>query len=533
MRAHKKITSSSTLILYFYSVYYLWLLFRSSSSSITIIHAFVGGEFSSLYTSHHHHAQQLNFHSSWPHSSSVSRGSSAAATPPEGIIDTSTLLHQVYTTLTIKEVKDILRQQNVKLSGNKSDLIDRLGEILDHRHDGRSSARSNNGVFDDGIITSANNATLQLNNSNTAESSDNRQWQVLQPSIRHCHTVTTDETSEIILGNENTELPFLSGLLFINKPSGMSTLPTKQQLDNPTVCPQFPCLSDSVNEWLQTDPKGKELVQQAQIDEVQWWDNIVLRTTPRNSKERRHLKKRIRQREKQIDKLSTFMPRPAHRLDIDTSGIVCIALTPNALRVANMLFEQKSRTSSSGEDSEKIKEEGGGMITKRYVALVEGYIDKDASEGVISHAIGKVWVDDHNEWACDVTGDGNAFIRHNNNSSETNEFQEGSLREAVTSYKAVDWSTVQTRNGDENKNVTRVELFPHTGRGHQLRLHMASLQHPIVGDDMHGDKLTVDKQARLCLHALELSMDTFCFGEDEDHSPLQKCRIVVESSPPF
>lgn len=173
------------------------------------------------------------------------------------------------------------------------------------------------------------------------------------------------------------------------------------------------------------------------------------------------------------------------------------------------------------------------MITKRYVALVEGYIDKDASEGVISHAIGKVWVDDHNEWACDVTGDGNAFIRHNDNSSETNEFQEGSLREAVTSYKAVDWSTVQTRNGDENKNVTRVELFPHTGRGHQLRLHMASLQHPIVGDDMHGDKLTVDKQARLCLHALELSMDTFCFGEDEDHSPLQKCRIVVESSPPF
>jgi 23S rRNA-/tRNA-specific pseudouridylate synthase len=442
MRA-QKITSSSTLISCFYSVFYL--LFIILSSSITTIHGFVGGEYSSLYTSHHHHAQQLKkFHPSWSHSS-VS--SSAAATPPEGIIDT-------------------------------------------------------------------------------------RQWQILQPSIRLCHNVTTDETSEIILGNENTELPFLSGLLFVNKPSGMSTLPTKQQLDNPTVCPQFPCLSDSVNEWLQTDPKGKELLEKAQLEEEQWWDNIVLRVTPQNSKERRHLKKRIRQREKQVDKLSTFMPRPAHRLDIDTSGIVCIALTPNALRVANMLFEQKSLSSGvSGGDSEKVVEEEGGMITKRYVALVEGYIDKDASTGVISHAIGKVWVDDHNEWACDVTGDGNAFIRHNDNSSETSKFQEGSLREAVTSYKAIDWSTVQTRNGDVNKNVTRVELFPHTGRGHQLRLHMAALRYPIVGDDMHGDKLTLNRQARLCLHALELSMDVFCF--DEDNSPLQKCRIVVESPPPF
>ena len=525
MTAHRKITSSSALISCFYSVCYLLL----SGSSIITIHGFVGGEYSSIYTSHHHHAQQLNFHRSWPHSSS-----SAAATPPEGIIDTSTLLHRVYTTLTIKEVKDILRQQNVKLSGNKSELIDRLGEILDHRQYGRST-RSNNEVFDDNIIntSAANvNATLQSNNSNTTESSDNRQWQILQPSIRHCHTVTSDETSEIILGNENTELPFLSGLLFVNKPSGMSTLPTKQQLDNPTLCPQFPCLSDSVNEWLQTDPKGKERLEKAQLDEEQWWDNIVLRTTPQNSKERRHLMKRIRQREKQVDKLSTFMPRPAHRLDIDTSGIVCIALTPNALRVANMLFEQKSRSSSSS-NSEKMEEEEGSMITKRYFALVEGYIDKDASTGVISHAIGKVWVDDHNEWACDVTGDGNAFIRHNDNSAETNKFQEGSLREAVTSYKAVDWSTVQTRNGDENKNVTRVELFPHTGRGHQLRLHMAALQHPIVGDDMHGDNLTVDKQARLCLHALELSMDVFCFDKDEDNSPLQKCRIVVESPPPF
>ena len=46
---------------------------------------------------------------------------------------------------------------------------------------------------------------------------------------------------------------------------------------------------------------------------------------------RRELKKRIRKYEKQQEKKSTFEPRPAHRLDIDTSGIVVIALTPTAL----------------------------------------------------------------------------------------------------------------------------------------------------------------------------------------------------------
>jgi len=225
-----------------------------------------------------------------------------------------------------------------------------------------------------------------------------------------------------------------------------------------------------------------------------------------------------------------FEPRPAHRLDIDTSGIVCVALTPTALRNANMLFEKKSRSGIEEELVESDVEEG--CVEKQYVALVEGSMDKDSSAGVISHAIGKVWMDDHNEWACDVHGDGSfAFIRQNG-SSDTTLFVPDTLREATTSYKAVDWGTVQTNGG--SKKVTRVELTPHTGRGHQLRLHMASMNHPIVGDDMHGDKDTIDKQVQLCLHASKLSMDSFCFGSnDGDNASIQKCRVVIESAPPF
>eukprot|EP00984_Skeletonema_dohrnii_P030716 scaffold22420_cov139-Skeletonema_dohrnii-CCMP3373.AAC.13 len=502
--------------------------------------------------------------------------------PPEIAIDTSSLLYQAYTALTVKEVKDILRQYGAKVSGNKSELIDRLGDILDGRRthaeedeqhpryvakERQKTLKEYNemtlnelrqilrgrGLNSEGnkrelvhrvlisgyeaknqLLAVVNNdhgnvelaSSLPPKNDPPAEAVASREWQILEPSIQNCQCITNDEKKEIILG-DGTEFPFLSQLLFVNKPSGWSTLPTKQQLDNP-ACPTYPCLSDSVIEWLKTDPKGKERLRQAQLDEQHWWNNHVLETEPRNSMQRRELKKKIRKQDKQMEKMATFEPRPAHRLDIDTSGIVCVALTPTALRNANMLFEKKSR---SGVTKERDLEEV--CVEKRYAALVEGSVDKDSSAGVISHAIGKVWVDDHNEWACDLHDDASfAFIRHNDSSDTTTTFVPDSLRDATTLYKAVDWGTLQT-NG-HSKSVTRVELTPVTGRGHQLRLHMASMRHPIVGDYMHGDKGTIKKEEQLCLHASQLSMDSFCFASnDGENASLQRCRIVIESTPPF
>ena len=528
--------------------------------TLTAIHGFSGAQI----TSHARQRQPLYF----------------SVAPPEIAIDTHTLLYQAYTALTIREVKDILRQYGVKVSGNKSELIDRLGEILDgkrtqkedeqhpryvakerqktlkeynemtlkelrdilrgrglnsdgnkrelvHRvlisgYEAKSQLLAVINNHDDNLELASSSRPTTTNNDHTGPDVSSK-WQIIEPTVENCQYLTNDDKKEILLG-DGTELPFLSQLLFVNKPSGWSTLPTKQQLDNP-ICPTYPCLSKSIVEWLKKDPRGVERLRNAQADEQRWWDS-VLETEPRNSMQRRELKKRIRKYEKQLEKLSTFEPRPAHRLDIDTSGIVCIALTQTALRHANMLFEKKS--------VEKELHTEEGCVEKRYVALVEGSMDKESSTGTISHAIGKVWVDDHNEWACDLHDDGSfAFIRQDGSSDTTTTlFVPDTLREAITMYNAVDWGTVQL-NGD-SKSVTRVELTPVTGRGHQLRLHMASIQHPIVGDYMHGDEHSIDKDDQLCLHASKLSMDSFCFASNNgDTDSLQKCRIVVESAPPF
>jgi RluA family pseudouridine synthase len=54
-------------------------------------------------------------------------------------------------------------------------------------------------------------------------------------------------------------------------------------------------------------------------------------------------------------------------------------------------------------------------------------------------------------------------------------------KEAFTSYE-----TLQTVPSLQNEFLTHVRLFPKTGRTHQLRIHLASMQHPIVGDQLYG-----------------------------------------------
>lgn len=324
-------------------------------------------------------------------------------------------------------------------------------------------------------------------------------WSILEPS-------TNFEGSNMPL--TVTELPLLHGLLFVNKPSGYSTLPTKQK--------RFPCLSDIVNGWLSTNSEGQQRLKCALEYEDRWW-NIMLQTM--SSKQQRVLK---RWKKDDNAKLSTFVPRPVHRLDVDTSGIVCIALTPYALRAANIMFAKKSQQVINGHAFEQV--------LKSYVALVNGKLDRE--EGTITHSIGKVWIDDHSAGipACDILDDGsNAFVRSGDSSKLF--FAPGSLREAITTYRTL----TLTSKKEDALDVSRVEVTAHTGRSHQLRLHMASMGHPIVGDRMHGYTSHLAETARigedrLHLHAVRLSINAWDITTEGKY---EVCRVVVESDPPF
>ena len=482
---------------------------------------------------------------------------------PEIGIDTNTLQYQAYEILTIKELKELLRQCGSKVSGNKKELVDRLMQEIVNSEDSTINMPS---------------LDHYLERVRSPEELNTVEWHVLEPAITYFSSSneTNNELSEIL--DNDVEFPFLSGLLFVNKPSGMSTLPTKQQLTQMTndgessdpVHPIYPCLSDSVKEWLYSHPVGKKRLERARKDEEKWWDFILQshhHLEKPHSKENpqtpqhKEWKKKKKQIKRQQSKNKSFEPRPVHRLDIDTSGIVCIAISPYALRAASMLFERKSRLSFEGSSFAG----GGGIVQKQYVALVEGTLGSSDSNvedevttnqilkaGTISYSVGKVWVqgdgeaiDGHHEWACDILNNGTLAFRRPG--EEPLGFVPGSLREAITSYNAVDWSTAG--NGDRNNNATRVELTPHTGRGHQLRLHMSSIGHPILNDDMHGRDRGGDlfeqnyrkiptveliNKGALCLHASKLSMDGWCLGlEKRDDTSFRKCRIMVESAPQF
>lgn len=140
-----------------------------------------------------------------------------------------------------------------------------------------------------------------------------------------------------------------------------------------------------------------------------------------------------------------------HRLDKDTSGVVVMGMNRKAHADISMQFEKRK-------------------TAKSYIARVWGHVSGD--KGHIDLPI-----------ACDWPNRPKQMIDHENG------------RPAQT-----DWEVAQREIA-----ATRLRLYPATGRSHQLRVHMLSLGHPILGDNFYAHPEAYKAADRLQLHAETLS----------------------------
>ena len=146
-----------------------------------------------------------------------------------------------------------------------------------------------------------------------------------------------------------------------------------------------------------------------------------------------------------------------HRLDTRTSGLMVYA---KSVEAQQKMIEDWHKT----------------VIDRRYVAVVEGPIEKD--EGHVE------------SWLKDTPSMKIVSSRTNNGGK----------------WASTDWRLLQ-----QNDRFALVELHLHTGRKNQIRVHMQVLHHPIVGDRKYGSQTEGAK--RLCLHAFRLAFYQPMTGE--------------------
>jgi len=142
-----------------------------------------------------------------------------------------------------------------------------------------------------------------------------------------------------------------------------------------------------------------------------------------------------------------------HRLDMETSGLVVMAKNAHVHRAMSLLFQERH-------------------VRKQYVAVVDGLIKQP--DGEINLPLITDWPNRPKQKVDHDTG-----------------------KASVTHYKVI--------SQDQVLSTTRIELQPLTGRTHQLRVHMQSLGHAILGDRLYADELALGKASRLLLHACTLA----------------------------
>lgn len=155
-----------------------------------------------------------------------------------------------------------------------------------------------------------------------------------------------------------------------------------------------------------------------------------------------------------------------HRLDMDTSGVIVFARSKEAQRKLSSQFEKR-------------------IIKKKYIAWVEGEIAEN--DGEINLPIRK-------------------DMNHTLPPVHMVDYHRG--KQARTRW--------QVSRRDSLK--TRLELFPLTGRSHQLRVHLKEIGHPIIGDPIYGTP-----KERMMLHSRKLTLN----------HPKSGILIELEAASPF
>lgn len=178
------------------------------------------------------------------------------------------------------------------------------------------------------------------------------------------------------------------------------------------------------------------------------------------------LKKYLRKREGK----DAFID-PVHRLDKNTSGLIIFAKSKDSLNKFSEMFKEKN-------------------IYKEYEAIIDGELAK--KEGLIENYVkldkkGAGW----QKWQ---------VFQPREAKEGTEEFQKvikkKNAKKAITKYKLV----------SKHSSYSFVKLMPKTGRTHQLRIHMAFIGNPILGDNIYSTKFkTPGLFARHLLHAAKLS----------------------------